>query len=45
MISADKVFAGVLVAGLIFMIVHAQSRFDLCRSRGQKNIDCVLSFD
>jgi hypothetical protein len=45
MISTDKVFAFVLVAGLIFMVVHAQSRFDQCRSLGQKNIDCVLSFD
>ncbi|NJR39656.1 MAG: hypothetical protein HC781_13625 [Leptolyngbyaceae cyanobacterium CSU_1_4] len=45
MISFDKVFAVVLVGGLIFIVAHAQSRFDHCRALGQKNIDCVLSFD
>lgn len=45
MISTDKVVAFVLIAGLIFMVGHAQSRFDKCRALGQKNIDCVLSFD
>jgi hypothetical protein len=45
MISTDKVFAVVLVAGLVFVVAHAQSRFDKCRAMGQKNIDCVLSFD
>lgn len=45
MVSADKIFAFVLVAGLIFIVGHAQSRFDKCRELGQKNIDCVLSFD
>lgn len=45
MITTDKVFAVILVAGLIFIVGHAQSRFDKCRALGQKNIDCVLSFD
>lgn len=45
MMSTDKVLAVVLIAGLIFVVGHAQSRFDKCRALGQKNIDCVLSFD
>jgi hypothetical protein len=45
MVSADKVFAVFLIAGLVFLVGHAQSRFDKCRSIGEKNIDCVLSFD
>jgi hypothetical protein len=44
MVSTDKVFAVVLVAGLIFMVSHALSRVDTCRAMGEKNIDCVLSF-
>jgi hypothetical protein len=45
MVSTDKVFAVILIVGIVFMVGHAQSRFDKCRSMGQKNIDCVLSFD
>jgi hypothetical protein len=44
MLSADKVLAIVLIAGLIFVVGYGQSRFDHCRKIGQKNIDCVLSF-
>jgi hypothetical protein len=45
MISVDKLVAVVFVGALIFMVGHAQSRFDQCKAIGQKNIDCVLSFD
>jgi hypothetical protein len=42
--KADHLLAIVVAAGLIFVVTHAQSRFDICRRQGQKNIACVLQF-
>mgnify|MGYP006910490360 CR=1 FL=1 len=43
--DAEKVTVLVILVGLVFLVGHAQSRFDICRNMGQKNIGCVLKFD
>ncbi|MBW4465778.1 MAG: hypothetical protein KME07_10120 [Pegethrix bostrychoides GSE-TBD4-15B] len=44
-IEADKIILLVILVGLVFLVGHAQSRFDICRRIGQKNIGCVLKFE
>jgi hypothetical protein len=34
----------VFTIGLVFVVGHAQSRFDICRRQGQKTIGCVMQF-
>ena len=43
--DAEKVTVLVILVGLVFLVGHAQSRFDICRNMGQKNIGCVLKID
>lgn len=43
--DTEKVTLLVIMIGLVVVVGHAQSRFDLCRSRGQKTISCVLDFN
>jgi hypothetical protein len=41
-IDGEKIALMVIVFGLVVLVGHAQSRFDFCRSVGQKNVRCVL---
>jgi len=43
--DAEKVTVLAILVGLVFLVGQAQSRFDICRNMGQKNIGCVLKFD
>jgi len=43
--DAEKTTLLVILVSLLFLVGHAQSRFDICRNMGQKNIGCVLSFE
>jgi hypothetical protein len=43
--DTEKVTLLVILVGLVFLVGHAQSRFDVCRNTGQKNIGCVLNFN
>lgn len=44
-IGGDKIVLLAIVVGLVFLVGHAQSRFDLCRSMGEKNMGCVFGFN
>lgn len=44
-IDGEKVFLMVVVVSLVFLVGHAQSRFDICKSMGQKNLSCVFELN
>jgi hypothetical protein len=43
--DGDKIVLLAIVIGLVFFVGHAQSRFNLCRSMGEKNMSCVFGFN
>lgn len=44
-IDGEKVLLIVVAMSLVFLVGHAQSRFDACKSIGQKSLSCVLQFN
>ncbi|HEY9627278.1 MAG TPA: hypothetical protein V6C84_08245 [Coleofasciculaceae cyanobacterium] len=42
--KANTVVLIVFLAGLVFLVGHAQSRFDTCKQQRQKTIACVFEF-
>jgi hypothetical protein len=44
-IDGEKVLLMFFVVSLVFLVGHAQSRFDVCRSMGQKTLSCVFQFN
>lgn len=44
-IDGEKVLLIAVVVGLVFLVGHAQSRFDLCRSMGEKNLSCIFQLN
>ncbi len=43
--SGEKVLLVVILVGIVALVGHAQSRFDYCKSHGQKTIGCVFQFE
>jgi hypothetical protein len=35
----------VFLMGVVLVVGHAQSRFDICKQQRQKTIECVMQFD
>jgi hypothetical protein len=44
-IDGEKIFLMAVVVGLVFLVGHAQSRFDVCKSMGEKNLSCVFELN
>jgi hypothetical protein len=44
-IDSEKIMLFAVTLGLFFLVGHAQSRFDVCRSMGQKTISCVFALE
>jgi hypothetical protein len=43
--KGNTVFLIAFIAGVVLIVGHAQSRFDICKRQGQKTIECVFAFE
>lgn len=45
LMKGSTIFLLVFLVGAVFLVGHAQSRFDVCKQQRQKTIQCVFQFD